>query len=127
MMSTNDDTSDEKSDESIYGKLIGGMKTRRELDAFCKQLSEHGVREIEVWDGSSGTDQLENWHETVSQFLMGDMEAEMVQRYLNAVSEGKIVFAAIVAPGDANAVGELARDSGAFHVAYFGNSVVTNY
>ena len=126
-MPTNDSSADEKSDETLYGKLIGGMTTRKELDVFCEQLSEHGVREIEVLDGSSGTEQLEAWHDTVSQYLMGDMEAEMVQRYLNAVSEGKIVFAAVVAPADADRVGELAREAGAFHVAYFGNSVVTNY
>ena len=59
--------------------------------------------------------------------VSGDMEAEMVQRYLEAVEGGLIVFAAVVEPEAANHAATTAKGRGASEVVHFGDWVITNY
>ncbi len=51
----------------------------------------------------------------------------MLQRYLDAVDNNLIVFAAPVESEMANSAAEIAKTNGASEVTHFGNSVVTNY
>ena len=55
------------------------------------------------------------------------MEGEMLQRYLDAVANDLIVFAAVVVPELAEKTSRIAKMHGASEVVHFGNSVVTNY
>lgn len=86
-----------------------------------------GAGDIEVLDGLPGIAQLEKWKEGVSEYFFGDMEGEMLQRYLDAVKNNLIVFAAPVESEIANSAAETAKTNGASEVTHFGNSVITNY
>lgn len=55
------------------------------------------------------------------------MEAVLLQSYLDAAEENRIVFTAVVDPESANQAASLAKKQGATQVAHFGNSVITNY
>mgnify|MGYP003382817957 CR=1 FL=1 len=114
-------------ERTLYGKVIGVVEYRYQLKALCESLAILGVREIEVLSGPSGTKRLETWKETVSQYFFGDMEGEMLQRYLAAVANDLIVFAAVVVPELADKTAEIVRMAGASEVVHFGNSAVTNY
>ncbi len=126
-MNNNTETIEQKLDRALYGKVIGVVKYRYQLKALCESLAILGVREVEVLNGPNGTKRLETWKETVSQYFFGDMEGEMLQRYLAAVANDLIVFAAVVVPELADKTAEIAKMQGASEVVYFGNSAVTNY
>jgi hypothetical protein len=126
-MNNDTETIEQKSDRALYGKVLGVVKYRYQLKSLCESLAMLGVREVEVLNGPSGTQRLETWKETVSQYFFGDMEGEMLQRYLDAVANDLIVFAAVVVPELADKTAEIAKIQGASEVVHFGNSAVTNY
>lgn len=110
-----------------FGKVIGILENREQLQAVSEVLSMLGVREVEVLKGATGIKLLDGEKDAVSQCFLGDMEAAMVQRYLDAAKNGLIVFAAAVAPEMANEAAEVAKLRGASNVVHFGNWVITNY
>ena len=114
-------------ERALYGKVVGIVKYRNQIESLCESLAILGVREVEVLNGDSGTKRLETWKETVSQYFFGDMEGEMLQRYLAAVANDLFVFAADVAPELADKTAEIAKMQGASDIVHFGNSAVTNY
>ena len=126
-MDNDTETVKQEPDRTLYGKVIGIVRTRSELKSLCDSLAILGVREVEVLNGDSGTKRLETWKETVSQYFFGDMEGEMLQRYLAAVANDLFVFAAAVAPELADKSAEIAKMQGASDIVHFGNSAVTNY
>ncbi len=126
-MNNDTETIKQKPDRALYGKVVGVVKYRYQLKALCESLSILGVREVEVLNGPSGTKRLETWKETVSQYFFGDMEGEMLQRYLDAVANDLIVFAAVVVPDLAEKTARIANMAGASEVVHFGNSAVTSY
>ena len=126
-METETETSESKTGSTLYGKLIGVIEKRDQVQPLCEELSTLGVREIEVLEGENGIKRMESSLEAVSKFFFGDMESEMVQRYLDAVKKRMIVFVALVVPETADQAAETAKGRGALNVVHFGNSVVTNY
>lgn len=111
----------------LYGNVVGVLKDRYQLKSLCKELTTLGIREVDVHNGSTGTKRLEIWKRTISQHFFGDMEGEMLRRYLDAVAKDLFVFAAVVVPELADKVAKTAKLQGASDIVHFGNSVVTNY
>ena len=126
-METETEASESKTGSTLYGKVIGVMERRDQVQPLCDELSTLGVREVEVLEGETGIKRMEKSLDAVSQFFFGDMESKMVQRYLDAVKQGMIVFVALVVPETADQAAETAKGRGALNVVHFGNSVVTNY
>lgn len=126
-MNMETETIEQNPEPALYGRLFGIVQYRHQLKALCESFATLGAGEIEVLDGLSGIAQLEKWKVDVSQYLFGDMEGEMLQRYLDAVKNNFIVFAAPVESEMANSAAELAKTSGASEVTHFGNSMITNY
>lgn len=114
-------------EKSPYGKVIGIVNNRDQLQAVSEALSKLGVNEVEVLDGAVGIKLLDGKEDAVSHCFLGDMESEMVQRYLEAVKGGLIVFAAVAEPEAADQAAETAKARGASEVVHFGNWVITNY
>ena len=126
-MTTETDTLEQNPQQDLYGKLFGIIQYRHQLKTLSHSLAAMMTGEIEVLDASGGIDQLEKMKEGVSQFFFGDMEGQMLQRYLDAVKNNSIVFAVPVDSTMANSAAEIAKTSGATEVTHFGNSVITNY
>lgn len=117
----------EKTDSTLYGKIMGVFNDRSQLKALCDSLETLGAHEIEILTGSDGADRLGSLKETVAQYFFGDMEAKMLQRYLDAVTNHQFVFVAELAPEHAAKAAEIAKTLGADEVVHFGNSAVTSY
>ena len=126
-MNINTETVKQKPERTLYGKVLGVVEYRYQFKALCESLAILGVREVEVLNGPSGTKRLETWKESVPQYFFGDMEREMLERYLDAVANDLIVFAAVVMPELAEKAAQIANILGASEVVHFGNSEVTNY
>ncbi len=126
-MTTVDESALVEPGKTPYGKVIGVVANRNQLQAVSDSLSKLGVNEVEVLDGAVGVKLLHGEHDAVSQCFLGDMEAEMVQRYLDAVKSGLIVFAAVVESETADQAAATAKAQGASEVVHFGNWVITNY
>jgi hypothetical protein len=126
-MNNDNGTMKQDPERGLYGKLIGVVRYRSQLKPLCESLSTLGISDVTILDGPSGTQKLEAWKETVSQYFFGDMEGEMLGRYLDAVRNELIVFAAETEPEHADEAAEIATTHGASEVAHFGNSVITNY
>ena len=126
-MTTETDTIEQNPQQALYGKLFGIIQYRHQLKTLSNSLAAMMTGEIEVLDASGGIDQLEKIKEGVSQFFFGDMEGQMLQRYLDAVKNNSIVFAVPVDSTMANSAAEIAKTNGASEVTHFGNSVITNY
>ena len=126
-MNINTETLQQKPERTLCGRVIGVVEYRYQLNALCESLAILGVREVEVLNGPSGTRRLETWKESVSQYFFGDMEGEMLQQYLDAVANDRIVFAAVVVPELADKTAEIVKMAGAFDVVHFGNFAATNY
>lgn len=126
-MKTDDESIAVESEKTPYGKVIGIVANRDQLQAVSEALSKLGVNDVEVFEGAAGIKLLDREQDGVSQCFLGDMEAEMVQRYLDAVKGGLIVFAAVVEPETANHAATTAKRRGASEVVHFGNWVITNY
>ncbi len=114
-------------ERALYGKVFGVVKYRYQLKFLCESLTLLGVHEVDVLNGPGGTTRLETWNQAVPQFFFGDMEGEMLRRYLDAIADDLIVFAAVVVGELAHKAADAAKKQGASDVVYFGNSVVTNY
>lgn len=126
-MNNDNGTIQQDSARGLYGKIIGVVRNGSQLTALRESLAAEGIREVEILDGLTGTQRLEAWKESVSQYFFGDMEGEMLERYLDAVKNDLIVFAADLEPELANKAAQTASTHGATEVVHFGNSVITNY
>ena len=120
-------TIDRAPERDLYGKLIGVIQSRHQVETLCESLQAIGIREIEILDGPTGVTQVEKWKGSVSQYFFGDMEDKMLRSYLNAVTNNLIVFAAVVDSDNANDAAEKAKTNGATGVTHFVHSVITNY
>ena len=126
-MNSERETGDVRSKVTPYGKVLGVTENRDQVRAVCEALRELDVTDVEVLEGVQGFVVLEAWQEAVSHCFLGDMEADIVQRCLDAVRQGSIVFAAVVDSETADRAAEAARKLGASGVVYFGAAVITNY
>jgi hypothetical protein len=126
-MSNDTETIPPQSESTLYGKLMGVVTNLSQMMAICESLETLEVHDVEILTGPSGTNRLESLKETVAQYFFGDMEAKMLQGYLDAVTNDQIVFVAGLAPEIAAEAAELAKTQGAVEVVHFGNSAVTNY
>ena len=126
-MTTDNGITSVESMKSPIGKVIGVVETRAQFQAVSEALAKLGVQEVEVLEGANGINHLEDDQAAVAQCILGDMEAEMVKRYLDAVKAGQIVFAATVEPEIADQAAETAKARGASEVVHFGVLVITNY
>ena len=120
-------TTDLAPESELYGKIIGVIQSRKQVETLCESLDAIGIREVEILDGPTGVTQVAKWKGSVSQYFMGDIEDKMLRSYLNAVTNNLIVFAAVVESDNANDVAETAKTKGATEVTHFGHSVITNY
>ncbi len=126
-MKTEDGSISVEPEKTAYGKVIGVVKTGDQLQAVTAALLKLGVHEVEVLGGAAGTELLDGEQDAFANCFMGDMEAEMVHRYLEAVKNGLIVFAAVVEPETADEAAETAKSQGATEIVHFGHWVITNY
>ena len=126
-MKTDNGTAILEPEKTPYGKVIGVVNNRDQLQSVSEALSKLGVNDVEVLDGAVGVKILDGEQDAASQCFLGDMEAEMVQRYLDAVKSGLIVFAAVVEPETADQAAAAAKAQGASEVVHFGNWAITNY
>lgn len=126
-METNKGSIGIEPEKTPYGKVIGVVEDRDQLRAVSEALSKLGVPEVEVFEGAVGLKVLDGEQDAVSNCFFGDMEAEMVQRYRDAVKRGLIVFSAVVEPETSKHAATTAKGRGALEVVYFGNWVITNY
>lgn len=126
-MKNDTETVEQQSHHVLYGKVIGVVRQQSMLDALVESLAKLGVHDIEAFSGASGIKKMETWKEAVSQYFFRDMEGKMVQRYLDAVADDLIVFAAVVEAAGAEKVAKIATSQGASNLVHFGNSVVTSY
>ena len=110
-----------------FGKVIGIVSTREKLRAVSEVLTQLGVPEVEVLNGVLGVETLEDEKVAVENFFFGDMEAVMVQRYLTAVKNGQIVFAAKVESESVEQAAASIKALGATEIVHFGDWVITNY
>ena len=120
-------TIEQNPERALYGKLFGILQHRHQLKALSNSLATLTDDEIEVLDAIPGIDQLEKLKEGVSQYFFGDMEGQMLERYLDALKNNLIVFAVPLESEMANSAAEIAKSNGASEVTHFGNSVITNY
>ena len=84
-----------KPEKTPYGKVIGVVENRDQLQAVSEALSKLGVQDVAVLDGAAGVQLLDREQDDAAHCFLGDMEEEMVHRYLDAVKQGAIVFAAV--------------------------------
>ncbi|MFM9964885.1 MAG: hypothetical protein ACKV2Q_27085 [Planctomycetaceae bacterium] len=126
-MTTETELPDLKLEESPFGKVIGIVESRAQLQAVTAALSALGVQNIEVLDGAAGIKSLDGEQDAVANCFLGDMEADMVQRYRDAVKNGQIVFTAVVEPESADEAAEAVKAQGATEIAHFGTWMITNY
>ena len=126
-MKTENELPDLKLEKSPFGKVIGIVESRDQLQAVTAALSALGVQDIEVLDGAAGIKNLNSEQDAVANCFLGDMEADMVHRYLEAVKHGQIVFAAVVEPEVADEAAEAVKAQGATELAHFGTWMITNY
>jgi precorrin-6B methylase 2 len=110
-----------------FGKVIGIVETREKLQAVSEVLTQFGVPEVEILNGVLGVETLEDEKVAVSNYFFGDMEAVMVQRYLTAVKNGLIVFAAKVESESVEQAAASIKALGATEIVHFGDWVITNY
>lgn len=126
-MTNESEMSGQEPHAGLYGKVVGAVRTSDQLESLVEALEQIGVSEIKVLQGASGTQQLETWKETFSQYFFGDMELKMLKRYLDALAADFLVFTAAVESDQADATAETAKAHEAIDIVYFGNSAVTNY
>lgn len=117
-----------KPEQSPYGKVIGVVENREQLQAIHEALKKVGVEKFEVFEGAAGVKLLDSEETDVSHGCSwGEVEAKTVQRYLDAVKHGQIVFAATVASAVADNASEIAKARGASEIVHFGHWVITGY
>lgn len=116
-----------KLQKTPYGRLIGIVESPDQFRAVSDVLKQLGVRDIDLLDGASGVETLEDDKKAVSHFFFGDMEEVMVKRYLAAVKNGHSVFAAVVEPKSVEQAAGMVKALGATEIIHFGEWVITNY
>ena len=126
-MSTSERSIDPDSEIAIYGKLFGIFNDHMEVTDFRSAVPEHAVDSLELIEGNEGVLLLSRWENTVSGYLMGDMEQDTIRQYLNAVRKGLVVFSVSIKAEDAEGIAEIAKRNNAARVVYFGESVVTSF
>ena len=126
-MKTDEEAAVASPEKIPYGKVMGIVEHRDQLRAITEALTTLGLREVQVLDGFAGAGLLDREHAAASHCFLGDMEAPMVQRYLDAVKNGWIAFAAVVEPETAEEASKTAKSLGALEVVHFGTWVITNY
>lgn len=126
-MNTETETEDSAEEPTFAGKIVGVAEDRQQLLRITDAISAPDPDEMSIMDGPEGIVQLKNWREIVSHYFMSDMEGEMVDRFLEAARDGKIVFAVAVDPADADETALSIKQAGATDVAHFGNSATTGY
>ena len=126
-MKTDAGSPGDQPEKSPFGKVIGVVESQAQLHAVTAELSKLGVHDLDVLDGTNGIKILEGEQDAVAECFLGDMEAETVDRYLDAVKAGLIVFAARVESEIADQAAETAKARGATEVVHFGVLVITNY
>ncbi len=126
-MDANRDSVDLNSAKTPYGKVIGIVENRKQFQTVSEELSKLGAHQVDAYEGNPGINLLSGEQDTVSQSFLGDMDAEMMKRYLDAVKNGQIVFSAVVAPEVVDQAAETAKAQGASEVVHFGAWVITNY
>jgi hypothetical protein len=109
------------------GKIFGIVKYRYQLKSVCDALAAVDVREVEIFDGSTGAARLRAWEERFSHFILGERETDLLKGYLEAVESHFIVFTAVVDWGQDVIAADRAKAAGARGMSRFGNSVVTSY
>lgn len=114
-------------DKVPYGKVVGIVRDRDQLNAIFRALTTLGAQETEVMGGSVGVSMLDKEEDDVARCFLGDTEKDMVHRYLNAAREGLLVFTVAVEPREADLVARTAKSLGALDVAYFGTWAITSY
>ena len=113
--------------KTLSGRLIGVVESPERFRAVSEGLKQLGVRDIDLLDGGSGVETLEDDKKAVSHFFFGDMEEVMVKRYLAAVKNGHSVFAAVVEPKSVEQAAGMVKALGATEIIHFGEWVITNY
>ena len=126
-MGTNTESTGSIPENTPYGKVMGIVKDRDQLLAVSQALTKLGIDDIKVLDGSAGVYFLDGEQDAVSATFLGDMESEMVKRYVEAVKNGLIAFAAVVEPGKAEQAAKVVKALGATEIVHFGSWVITNY
>ena len=126
-METDNRTAELKTENTPYGKIIGVVAGRDQLQAVAAVLSALGTEHVEVFEGVDGMRQLESWKDDVAHAFMGDMDSETVQRCCTAVESGRIVFAALLDSASAEPAAESLKRAGASGIVYFGTWVITNF
>jgi precorrin-6B methylase 2 len=117
-------------DSRSEDRVTGIVETRERLDALAGALEKVGVRQIEVMAGEGGEAYLDHKeHSSVAllSFIFGDVETETLPHYLEAVKQGRFVFAVSVDSENAALVAQVAKDHGAENVVHFGRWVNRNY
>ena len=114
-------------EQSPYGKVIGVVQNHDQLRAIHEALKKLGVEKFEVFDGPAGVKLLDSEEADISHCSWGEVEVKTVQRYLDAVKNGQIVFAATVESAAADEASEIAKARGATEIVHFGHWVITGY
>lgn len=112
---------------SPCGKVLGIVENQTMFDAVAAAWTRLGVQQIENWNGPLGIETLEADKVDAAGRIFGDMELIMAQRYLTAVQNGEIVFAAAVEPKNIETAAELAKAIGASELVHFGRLAIRNF
>lgn len=126
-MQTNTESAGSIPENSPYGKVMGIVENREQLLAVTQAMTKLGVDDVKILDGSAGVYFLDGEQDAVADTFMGDMESEMVKRYVEAVKNGLIAFAAVVDSEKAEQAAKVVKALGATEVVHFGSWVITNY
>jgi hypothetical protein len=106
---------------------MGIVENLEQLHAISEALPQIGIKEFKVLSGAQGIRFLNREEDTVADFVLGDMEPKMIQRYHSAVEKGLLVFIAAVESDKADEVAMACKARGASQVVHFGEWVITNY
>src|SRR5439155_14143177 len=81
---------------SFSDKVMGEFETHADLDTFARDLDNLEIGTIEVLEGESGQAYLRQVRKSVTGFLdymLGDLESEMLREYEHAAAQGHVIFA----------------------------------
>lgn len=126
-MNATNGSENQKPKVSPYGKVMGIVKSTQQFRTIADALVKLGVHDVTELTGRGGLELLDREEDTVSDYVLGDMEPKMVQLYHDAVKNGDVVFVASVNPDSADRIAEVAKAQGALQVVHFGEWVITNY
>ena len=110
-----------------FGKVFGIVENQEMFQAVSAAWKTLGVSDLENLNGPLGTAKLETEKKDVIGCMFGDMELVTIQRYLTAVKDGQIVFAASVESNQVESAAEVAKSLGASDLVHFGSLVIRSY